>query len=622
MEQTMWADHIHGKDTNFGGSIQVAGFYGQSTNGKGLGKYFTFDNKEVLKVSTGPDRDIHSFNFNLRTAYDGTMSFKPEHESWGLRMDYHQDLDDLLPGLYFQISAPIVHVAQDMNLTEKATATGGDHIGPQTIKQAFAGHQLTTDQGERWRYGKINGRQTATGIADVDVKIGYNILDEKNYDAGIELAAIIPTGNKRTGEYVFEPMVGNGRHWGIGAGAHGSYNVWNDGKNKENNLAIEAHVNYRYLFSNPETRTLELKGKKWARYMRMRQVDPSTPANVLPNSVPGINVLTRNVDVTPGSSVEAVASLNYTHSRWNICAGYNLWWKERESVKGRGKWDANGQFGLAGASTFRRGLSNTTLVVRDTAAHAARTASLLQGVFGLLPQENDGGRAQNIGNVLRDATIAAGMPEDAGAPAADKSPTAVQVGAAADGAGVVALYDGGAVAQAADAVAKNADPAATSNAAFAGLLPPGNAGRNAIAATIENRLTNPGRSQAFVTDGMAASADAARDAVLAVDAELALAAAQSLPNALAGNTILATVNSAQTIAGIGGADGKLITEKDVDWERAANPSALSHKVFASVGYELDFDHPAYVAVGGSYEFGEDRKALEQWQVWAKFGVSF
>ena len=75
-------------------------------------------------------------------------------------------------------------------------------------------------------------------------------------------------------------------------------------------------------------------------------------------------------------------------------------------------------------------------------------------------------------------------------------------------------------------------------------------------------------------------------------------------------------------AGNAAANAVAIEAKDIDLQRAEHPSALSHKVFATIAYDLDFDHPTYVGIGGSYEFGDSRKAFDQWAVWAKLGVSF
>jgi hypothetical protein len=107
------------------------------------------------------------------------------------------------------------------------------------------------------------------------------------------------------------------------------------------------------MFDNNQMRTLELKGKNWGRFIRMRQADPrdTTGDRLLANSLPGINALTRNCKVTPGSQVDGLVSLCYKHSKnVHFALGYNIWARESEKVSLKDSWTAPGQFGLISAN--------------------------------------------------------------------------------------------------------------------------------------------------------------------------------------------------------------------------------------------------------------------------------
>jgi hypothetical protein len=65
-----------------------------------------------------------------------------------------------------------------------------------------------------------------------------------------------------------------------------------------------------------------------------------------------------------------------------------------------------------------------------------------------------------------------------------------------------------------------------------------------------------------------------------------------------------------------------ITLDDIDFCIPLHPKALSHKLFASVGYNWDdCDYPYELLVGGEVEFGQHNSALNQWGILIKLGYS-
>lgn len=602
MEMPTWFGHISRKDTTFGGSLQATGFYQHSTNGKDLAKFLMFDGRDSLRIhganaaSAHADAQVHPFNFNLATGpanHDSTISLNPEQEVYGTRLDYHQELDHLLNGLYLSVSAPIVHVTNKPNLKENV-AQESAHNGPHTVAQTLRGDRLTSDWSEPFRYGKINGSQSVTGLADVDARLGFNFIQKRRVRAGLELGVTIPTGNKVTGEYLFEPVVGNANHWGLGAGLNTLVAVWEDAKQRDHNVCLAVQANYRYLFKDTERRTLELKGQKWARYIRMRQVDPTDETRVLANSLPGVNALTRNLNVTPGSQVEGLATLSYHRNRWTFNAGYNVWWKEKEQVSLKGKWEDAGRFGLA-SSTNGFNAGGEFLGVRDADAE------------NLIAADNAAAHA-----ALRMINVAA---PNGGALTADN--ISIQLATAIRMQQNANTYGATDVANAANLVT-----AADNHL--------GNPGRNvfdaSVAAMIADKANqpNPGPLRSGSAAGVAAVAAAA---VVRIDAQagnegIDLTVNDRLPQLLLPMAKAQAIDSNTTIHTYAVGNGTEIAATDVDYDAVAHPSALSHKVFANVSYDFDFDHPTYVGLGGSYEFGDSRKALDQWTVWAKFGVSF
>ncbi|MBD3231820.1 hypothetical protein GF322_04125 [Candidatus Dependentiae bacterium] len=347
MQMTSWFPFLNqDKSGTFESNFQIVPFYQASTNGSDLAKYFMFDNKTTLKISTAADADINPGNFNLSTNYDGEISFDPEQSVWGARMDFYQDLSKILKGLYYSASMPVVKIENDPGFKENITADGGWF---NTAKTVLAGGRLSSEWSQVFRYGKIEGKKSVTGLADTDMKLGYRIFNQKRVKLGVNVALTVPTGNKSTGIYMWEPIMGNGRHWALGLGLDSDFVLWkNEDYSKQFSLMIFA--DYRYLFENRQFRTLELKDKHWGRFIRMRQQDPDNANNVLGNYIPGINVLTRKVKVEPGSQIDFLASLHFKCRKWNFELGYNLWARESEDVSLNDSWTSPGTYGLAAAN--------------------------------------------------------------------------------------------------------------------------------------------------------------------------------------------------------------------------------------------------------------------------------
>jgi len=342
-----WHSHTNDEKKTFGGRLQLAPFYSHSTNSPELGKYFMFEGKNTLAISA-VNADVHPYNFNLGD-YIGTISLRPKQEVYGARIDYFQHIN-WLDGLYWSVSAPVIRVSNDPGLRESITANGAlsaTYYGPLTVTNALAGHMVTSDWSEPFRYGKIDGKQTKTGVSDIDVKLGYTLLNNIGSKIALTFGATLPTSNKPQAVYMFEPLLGNGGHWALGAGLDSTFRLCKSKEESKRYLYIVIAGDFRYLFENNQMRTLELKGKSWGRYIRMRQENPQAPGILLGNSLPGVNVMTQSVKVTPGSQLDAQIALCFSvNNNWHLGLGYNAWMRSEEKVNLKNPWGSKGNFGL------------------------------------------------------------------------------------------------------------------------------------------------------------------------------------------------------------------------------------------------------------------------------------
>jgi hypothetical protein len=107
---------------------------------------------------------------------------------------------------------------------------------------------------------------------------------------------------------------------------------------------LEAALNYRYLFDQDVKRTLKLKDlvqnneahtKVRSEYSQYFLIAKDTDAV----ATPAANILTRNVNVTSGSQLDAILQFAYNNGGFNAEIGYNIFWKDEEKVEKDFHWD-------------------------------------------------------------------------------------------------------------------------------------------------------------------------------------------------------------------------------------------------------------------------------------------
>lgn len=343
----------------FGGNMQAAAFFQGTTDQATVGQYFGINGNNKVSLGTISLAGIGGNINNIVTAQDfdllylihtpandvldatknpnnpnitaaaGTAIFAPKQTTYGAYVNYYQNLDRLLKGLYFNVVMPIVRVKNEPNFA----ATG---IQANTIQSFFDGTyqkaQVTTPAPtisyaqDPLKYGIINDSQTVqTGVADIDLTFGYACWDKRYAHASLNVGFTIPTGNEPSGKYLFEAVIGNGTHYGFGAGGDLWVRLYG---NMETNLKYFFKTNYRYLFGSTETRTVGLKGHNWGQYLLLG----STVTGENDRAIPAANILTQPVEVTPGNQVDLITGLNYNIRKISFELGYNFFFKGREAV--------------------------------------------------------------------------------------------------------------------------------------------------------------------------------------------------------------------------------------------------------------------------------------------------
>jgi len=348
----------------FGGAVEFVPYAGNTTQaGRGqMARFFLppgcitnalrvreFNPERELNTANTDDgnplKDLEARHFNIRTVnetFSSTITIAPEQSVLGLGIAYKQTLSaksDGTPGFWIEISLPIERVENRLNLHETIENDGGgprQEVGLNMVpRQANMVDALNQ---ESWHYGRISKKKLSHwGLADVELKFGYNSYDCDAYSIATYGTIIIPTGDKVRGKTMFEPIIGNNRHFGFSLGSSYAYQMW-----CKNRYTIDMYLdnNTRYLFSNTQIRSFDLIGKPWSRYMEVyatsEEAAQAARTNDSNSGSSGINVFTHCVRVSPylaGSFNTAfVLSSNSDCASWQLEGGYNLFIRQSESV--------------------------------------------------------------------------------------------------------------------------------------------------------------------------------------------------------------------------------------------------------------------------------------------------
>ena len=357
------SDRLHAKEDGWHGAAEFAVFGSRSSNDRDLARYFfpfcktaliveEFSNEApeeapnpvALPTSSKPI-DILANHFNILTVnedFKSEISIRPRQSVVGAGFQVRKAFgmnEEKGRGFYASLSFPIQKVTNDLNFDEKIIRDGGG-ASPTRDSGTSQANMTEALQQADWKFGKIKDRSMKqTGVADIEFKLGYEWIQEEPFHLESYLGILVPTGNKPSSQFLFEPIVGNGRHWGIMLGNSLGIQIWaDDAKDRELRMEYAAHT--QYLFRNTQCRSVDLFCKPWSRYIEVyRNEAEATSASTF--SFPrnqdfataGINVLTMPLHVRPGFSHNMTTAAQFRSQGWRVEGGYNLYCRQSECVK-------------------------------------------------------------------------------------------------------------------------------------------------------------------------------------------------------------------------------------------------------------------------------------------------
>lgn len=291
--------------------------------------------------------------FGLPSDYSSAVKFNPIIENFMVDLNLYVGLDDFWKGTYFKVHSPLVHTKWDMHTTECiknhgtfAPSYAAGLMGqaaliaaqlPTSFMAAMQGSTTFGDMQSPICYGKLPiCPMDRTRLADIQAKLGWNIFESDDYNFGLYVDATLPTGTRPSACYLFEPIVGNGKHYALGAGVTTSWIFYRSEQHQDRYLGLYFDATLSHLFSSCQKRSFDFCGLPNSRYMLLEEFGPAadgllndgTTAEIYQytgKTLPAINYTTFNVEAKINLQADMAFKFGYVRENWNFDFGYNFW---------------------------------------------------------------------------------------------------------------------------------------------------------------------------------------------------------------------------------------------------------------------------------------------------------
>lgn len=306
--------------------------------------------------------------FGLPTDYNSYIIVQPRIENFLVDIDFYLGF---ARDFYFRIHAPAVHTKWNLDyceITGPAPQTTGvanypggyfngefsnnlPNIVPrsnlvQTFDGFIAHRETPLIEGvifQPLEHARLSSETLAqTGLSDIQAALGWNFINDEEYHIGLNIRTAMPTGTRPRACWLFEPIVGNGKHWELGIGLTAHCRAWQS-EDALDEFCIYLDANVTHLFKARQCRTFDLKCKPLSRYMLAQKMTAGTENLFNANGnapsyqfdkvfAPVANLTTLPVDVSAAAQADIALKFAYTHHGFQFDAGYNLWYRSCEKI--------------------------------------------------------------------------------------------------------------------------------------------------------------------------------------------------------------------------------------------------------------------------------------------------
>lgn len=329
------------------GTFAITPAYSRTFNSNDIGTYFFFNgtNTMTFGAAGASGVDVFARNFFLNDDFNGQVTALPSIENVIVDFDFYLGLDEWVPHLYFRIHTPINWTKWNFNL-EESVISGGTTIAANafgnttalaspvtSLIQAYNGQTLNTTEFPDLKAvlgnDRVNGAQSKTQLADIELEVGYNFICKECAYLGLSLRTIFPAGNRPNSQFLFEPVAGNGHHYEFGCGVIGYYEFWN---NCNSSLGAYLDGSLYHVFNAKQRRIFDLTANGVGSHNLLIKRF-SSPTNYGQEMLYGPNVLTLDCNVRNDIHSDVAVWLNYCRCGFTVDLGYNLWARTKDKIQ-------------------------------------------------------------------------------------------------------------------------------------------------------------------------------------------------------------------------------------------------------------------------------------------------
>lgn len=364
-------------DLSHGFSVNI--YNRKSTNSAHLASYFMPFNKTIITAGEftsdlvlNNNHDVLAHIFGVFTdtpvlnnmlnegklTFESTLTMKPEHSCFGITFQsMHHFLKNDEKSLWLYILIPLQRVKNEVHFSEQVINSGGNNVPKGyvgTVTAALRGKPVFG--GKTFRYGKIGCDTTKSGIADIQILLGSQVVNTNHCFLNYTIGATFPTGTTPCAEFIFEPIIGNNHHFAAHGGFYSGFQLTSS---IHSSLWFITETLLTYSFKNSQLRSLDLINKDWSRYMWVYPTKDAVPFNDI---APGINFLTQNVHVRPGFCQTSNLYLMFNHKQTSLSLGYSAHIRQTERISLAHPWQEG--VGLVGFN--RLDISNNGIALTQS----------------------------------------------------------------------------------------------------------------------------------------------------------------------------------------------------------------------------------------------------------------
>jgi hypothetical protein len=305
--------------------------------------------------------DIRASDLGLSTTFTGCAWLCPKYQDLLIDLDWFFSWEKL----WVELEIPFVHTRWNAGLGSRVDSAGGTtyafdtleddqwecavddsglaidvvYTGKSALSSALLGNSTFGDAPKLYAGKMINCRQTANGLANIKLELGFDFIQNDRGSLGLGVYSNLPLANQPNKKnscdlFLFEPKVGSQHEFRLGALLHGQYKLW---KNEKNNEQVEIFFDGRLggTVSGKSTRLLGLQANNttlFNQYLLLKKYSVSGSTGTYVGLERAANMLRSYVAAKPSIEGQLTFMFNYQNGGIVGGFGYNFFGRNEEKL--------------------------------------------------------------------------------------------------------------------------------------------------------------------------------------------------------------------------------------------------------------------------------------------------